>query len=576
MVKGYKIIKLSDGKLQYAGTPRNKLARALSTSTKGRDFVAGKPISEKAFVSLLTYKQKADKNFEQLRKKIIITNGLDKKSSNVIINPLKGKSAKMTTQITLNQTEQKVFKSVLDVAQKHGLTLRVAGGWVRDKVLGKESHDIDIAVDGKIDGKPVTGAMFAELMAKESGKSFAVIAANPEQSKHLETATMDVHGVSVDFVHLRSETYGDSRIPEVSVGSPEVDAHRRDLTINSLFFNINENKVEDLTGKGVSDLKAGIIRTPLESVKTLKDDPLRALRAIRFAAKFGFKVDESLMEAMQSDDVRQAFADKIAVERMSSELDGIMKFNPVLGTRLLVETGLLDNVVPELAKMDFDQKTKWHDKTVLDHTLALAEELHNKFPDDVDLKWAAILHDIGKPGSATVHKDGQSLTFIGHEKLSAKMTEDILNRLRFSKDRIKNIRRLVDKHMITFSPSWNDFKLKKWIREHFADASELKRLIALRGADINALNPEHNQEPKTQHQALAERVSKMDVDHIIKMDSFIDGVELQKIFGRKAGAWIKEVKSKMIDLQLQGLVNSREEAIERAQKWAEREAEGSK
>lgn len=572
MVKGYKVIKLSDGKLQFAGKPRNALARSLSGTKQGRDFVAGKPISEKAFLALLKYK--SDKKFEQLRKKILITDKttlLDKSNKIVIINPLKNKGAKMTAQITLNQTEQKVFQSVLDVAQKHGLTLRVAGGWVRDKVLGKESHDIDIAVDGKIDGKPVTGAMFAELMAKESGKSFAVIAANPEQSKHLETATMDVHGVSVDFVHLRSETYGDSRIPEVSVGTPEVDAHRRDLTINSLFFNINENRVEDFTGKGIADLKAGVIRTPLDSAKTLKDDPLRALRAIRFAAKFGFKVDEDLMAAMKDADIKDAVANKVAVERMTTELDGIMKFNPVLGTRLLVETGLLNNIVPELAQMDFDQKTKWHDKTVLDHTLALADELHNKFPDDIDLKWAAILHDIGKPGSAAVHKDGVSLTFIGHEKLSADMTDKILNRLRFPKDRIKNIKRLVDKHMITFNPKWGDFKLKKWIREHFADATELNRLVALRGADINALNPQNNKEPKEQHAALAERVAKMNVDEIISMDSFVDGNTLQQIYGLKAGKWIKEVKDKMIDLQLQGMVNNREEAIQRAQKWAEKQ-----
>ena len=497
---------------------------------------------------------------------------LDNSKTIVIINSLKGKSAKImnTNKITLNATEQKIFDSVLAVAQRHGITLRVAGGWVRDKVLGKESHDIDIAVDGKIDGVPVTGAIFANLMAAEVGGKVGVISANPDQSKHLETATMNIHGLSIDFVHLRSETYGDSRIPEVVVGTPETDATRRDLTINSLFFNINTKKVEDFTGNGIDDLKAGRIRTPLAGKRTLLDDPLRTLRAIRFASRFGFKVDEELMTAMKDADVHKAFSNKVKVDRMTSELDGIMKNNPVMGTRLLIETGILNALVPELAKMDFDQRTKYHNKTVLEHTLALADELHEKFPDDVDLKWAAILHDIGKPSTATGHKDGVSLTFVGHEKESAKMTEAILTRLRFSNERINNIKRLVEKHMINFNPSWNDFKFKKWVREHFADANELNRLVMLRGADINALNPEHNSEPKAQHAALVERAAKMNIDEVIQMDSFVDGKELQRIFNKKPGAWIKEVKGKMIDLQLQGMVNNKEEATERAQKWADK------
>jgi hypothetical protein len=129
--------------------------------------------------------------------------------------------------------------------------------------------------------------------------------------------------------------------------------------------------------------------------------------------------------------------------------------------------------------------------------------------------------------------------------------------------------------MINFNPKWSDFKFKKWLREHFESADEVMSLVALRGADINALNPEHNVEPKRNHDALVDRISRVDVAEAIGMKSFVNGHELQKIFNRKQGEWIREVQGKMIDLQLQGMVNNQQEALARAQKWADRELEQS-
>jgi len=168
--------------------------------------------------------------------------------------------------------------------------------------MGLESDDIDIAMDD------MYGEDFAKLINDHLNnegnldkKRFGVIKANSDKSKHLETATIKVDGMFVDLVNLRSEKYTeDSRVPVIEIGTPEEDAYRRDLTINSLFYNINESKVEDLTNKGVQDLKDGVIRTPMEPFQTFIDDPLRILRAIRFSNRFNFKIVPEIVKAAQN------------------------------------------------------------------------------------------------------------------------------------------------------------------------------------------------------------------------------------------------------------------------------------
>ncbi|CAL5229640.1 g13004 [Coccomyxa viridis] len=217
-------------------------------------------------------------------------------------------SGARNTAIQLTQQEEELFGILLKTLEHQHLNtvLRCAGGWVRDKLLGKDSHDIDIAIDNKLGGE------FAEhvntyLSSQDlETRRIAVIESNPEQSKHLETARMKVAGLELDLVNLRSEQYADqtSRIPTMEFGTPEQDALRRDLTINSLFYNINTREVEDFTGKGLDDLlEHRLIRTPLPPSETFRDDPLRVLRAIRFGARFGFRLDEELEQAAASEPV---------------------------------------------------------------------------------------------------------------------------------------------------------------------------------------------------------------------------------------------------------------------------------
>ncbi|XP_021287860.1 putative CCA tRNA nucleotidyltransferase 2 [Herrania umbratica] len=233
-------------------------------------------------------------------------------------------------QIELTETEKKIFDRLLNTLRYFNLQtqLRVAGGWVRDKLLGKECYDIDIALDNMLGSEFVDKVREYLSSTGEEAQGLAVIPSNPEQSKHLETARMRLFDLWIDFVNLRCEDYSEnSRIPTMKFGTAEEDAYRRDLTINSLFYNINTNLVEDFTKKGIEDLKFGRIVTPLPPKETFLDDPLRVLRAIRFGARFGFALDEELKKAASCDDVKTALAAKISRERIGTEIDLMISGN---------------------------------------------------------------------------------------------------------------------------------------------------------------------------------------------------------------------------------------------------------
>lgn len=206
---------------------------------------------------------------------------------------------------------------------KLDVRLRVAGGWVRDKLLRANSQDIDIALD------TLMGEAFAAHLCAYmrqhclEPRGVGVIQSNPDKSKHLETATIRIFGQEVDFVNLRAEEYASgSRIPErVAFGTPVQDALRRDMTINAMFYHIQDETIEDWTGHGLLDLEQGSIRTPLAAETTLLDDPLRLLRIIRFAARYNYALVPDILEASRRSAVHQAFRAKVSRERVGIEFD---------------------------------------------------------------------------------------------------------------------------------------------------------------------------------------------------------------------------------------------------------------
>ncbi|KAL0695186.1 hypothetical protein Bca4012_062366 [Brassica carinata] len=239
-------------------------------------------------------------------------------------------SVELKEKIDLNEKEREIFDRLLGTLRFCNLDtqLRVAGGWVRDKLLGRDSDDIDIAIDN------MSGSEFLDKLKEylssrdEQVQGDTVIERNPDQSKHLETAKMRIYDQWIDFVNLRCEEYTEnSRIPTMKFGTAKEDAYRRDLTINSLFYNLNTGSVEDLTERGIDDLKSGRIVTPLPAKATFLDDPLRVLRAIRFGARFGFTLDEELKHAASSEEVRVALGEKISRERIGNEIDLMISGN---------------------------------------------------------------------------------------------------------------------------------------------------------------------------------------------------------------------------------------------------------
>lgn len=289
--------------------------------------------------------------------------------------------------IALTTEERELFGLLRRAKDETDLTttLRVAGGWVRDKLLStpeftrtnnregrltskykatsmgrqgtkvmtseefQKPVDIDIALDDML------GREFADHLndylaqVGEKTHSVGVVLKNPEKSKHLETATMKVGTFWIDFVNLRAEEYTqDSRIPDLMrIGSPAEDAFRRDLTINSLFYNVNNGQVEDWTGRGFDDLRRGIVATPLAPLTTLLDDPLRALRSVRFAARLRFSMDDALVEAAMDSRVRESLAEKVSRERIGGEVDLMLRSpDPVGAMRLLINLNLASTVFP--------------------------------------------------------------------------------------------------------------------------------------------------------------------------------------------------------------------------------------
>lgn len=219
--------------------------------------------------------------------------------------------------------EEEVFTLLRDVINIKSPTtvLYLVGGIIRDRLLGIKSSDVDIAVSN------MTGEQFCKLIEEYQKdrsfnyKEYTVIKANPDQSKHLETAMMNIYGINIDFVNLRKENYTDSRIPTMEFGTAEEDAMRRDLTINALFYNINTGEMEDFVG-GMTDLELRIARTPIDPVQTFIDDPLRILRVIRFAAKYDLTVDPEIIYACHNQEVRESLETKVSPERIWKEIGG--------------------------------------------------------------------------------------------------------------------------------------------------------------------------------------------------------------------------------------------------------------
>lgn len=330
----------------------------------------------------------------------------------------------------------------------------LAGGYVRDKVMGHEPKDVDVVVDGDINA----GIECATFVARALGLSA------PVTYPRFGTAQVTFkNGVQVEFVPPRSETYtAGSRKPEVASSTLALDASRRDLTINSLFQNLTTQELHDLTGRGMDDIKRGRIRTPIDADTIFAEDPLRILRVIRFAFKYKFEMGFELIRSIKrnAETLRT-----ISGERVRDEVEKILVVTtPSKAVRLMQTTGVLRVVMPEVADLVGVTQNKYHTKDVFGHTM----DVIDRTPQNVVVRLAALFHDIGKKVSRT-DVNGK-VQFIGHANTGEAIARDLMKRLKYSNEDIKRVTGIIGAHMDLKSagatePELRDPLLRKFVHK---------------------------------------------------------------------------------------------------------------
>ena len=365
------------------------------------------------------------------------------------------------------------FKHITRVVDRMGVEAYVVGGYVRDYYLYRPSSDIDVVVVG-------SGVAVAEELGRELGAKVTIF-------KTYGTAMLRWRDTEVEFVGARKESYTpESRNPQVEPGTLEDDQRRRDFTINAMAWSVNGATFGELVDPfgGMEDLEDCIIRTPCEPDKTFSDDPLRMMRAVRFASQLGFDIDDETFDGI----CRQAERIKIITkERINVELNKILASPaPSIGLTLMHNSGLLQHVLPELERMSgVERRGKHAHKDNFEHTMKVLDNVA-KQTDDLWLRWAALLHDIGKPTTKT-YDPKHGWTFHQHEVVGSKMIPQIFRRLKLPMNEpMRFVQKMVFLHMRPIVLS-EDLVTDSAVRRLLFEAGDdIEKLMTLCEADITS------------------------------------------------------------------------------------------
>jgi len=431
-------------------------------------------------------------------------------------------------------TDQELLRLLKQAASDLGAQAWVVGGYVRDKLLERRRPDPDVVVER---GDALKLAQrFAELAGAEPPVTF----------ERFGTAQVTLPGHLVEFVNARAESYAaDSRKPDVRPASLDDDLRRRDFTINTLLMDF-DGRIQDPLG-GRKDLEARILRTPTDPLRTFADDPLRMLRAVRFAAELGFEPAADLIPAMRQMKGRLT-PPVISAERMADELRRMLTSKrPRLAIELLDAGELLEVVLPEVAACKGVPQTGYHTHDVFGHTLLTVERV----PPDLVLRLAALFHDVGKPSTAT--GDG---AFTGHENVGAELARSALERLRFSQKEIETIVKLVRLHLrpVYYSSGWSDGAVRRLARDA---GSALDRLMALARADIAASaypEPEKLDELQARIEAALSELPS-------RLAPLVTGEDVMRVRGIAPGPEVGRIKKRLEELVIDGEVAPTREAV---------------
>lgn len=448
--------------------------------------------------------------------------------------------------------DQPLFRTIGNVADQSGQPTFVIGGYVRDILLQRHTTDIDIMTVG-------SGIELAEKVSLALG-----IRSKVSVFKNFGTAMLRFKDLEVEFVGARKESYQrDSRKPIVANGTLEDDQQRRDFTINAIAVSLNSGNYGELIDpfKGIKDLDTGILRTPLDPDITFSDDPLRMMRAIRFASQLRFSIEDSTLISISRNKERIGI---VSQERIIDEINKIiMSPKPSVGFKLMEETGLLKLVFPELERMKgVESVKKTGHKDNFYHTLKVLDQL-SPVSDNLWLRWAALLHDIAKPATKKF-VEGIGWTFYAHNLVGAKMIPGIFRKLKLPmNEKMKYVQKMVELHMRPIALVEEEVTDSAVRRLLFDAGDDIDDLMALCEADITSKNADKVKHHLKNFQLVRQKLKEIDEkDAIRDFQPPVTGEEIMATFGIPPGREVGIIKNAIKEAILEGEIgNNHEEAF---------------
>ena len=455
-------------------------------------------------------------------------------------------------KINLTQNKNfKLFKIISKVAQENNQTVYIVGGYVRDLLMQRKAPtDIDFVTEQ-------SGIELAKAVGKELGDLKVSV------FKTYGTAMIKYQDLDLEFVGARKESYSeDSRKPAVETGTLEDDQKRRDFTVNALAISLNAENFGELIDpfNGREDMQNKILRTPLEPAQTYSDDPLRMMRAIRFASVLHFEIEKNSLEAIKQEAERIKI---VSMERIMVEFNKIMlSEKPSVGLKLMEETTLLEKIIPELTALKGIEEVEGQThKDNFWHTLEVVDNI-SKNTDNLWLRWAALLHDIGKaPTKKFVEKIGW--TFHGHEFLGSKMVKNLFTRLKLplgtDMKYVQKMVKLSSRPIALIDDGTSDSALRRLL---FDAGEDLEDLFTLCKADITTKNASKQEKFKKNFEYVAKKIKEVEEkDHVRNFQPPISGEEIMEMFHLKPGREIGILKEKVKEAILEGeIANDKDEA----------------